>query len=130
MSQRVVRVNELLKREISHVLHTRYRSESVQITILGVDTSPNLRNARVMFSTHGDEVARMRADNLFRKHAESIRREVGAVVSLKFLPHLHFHYDPGADAGARINELLDEMGLEGEPIDLPTPDESGDFKNE
>lgn len=130
MSQRVVRVNELLKREISHVLHTRYRSESVQITILGVDTSPNLRNARVMFSTHGDEVARTRADILFRKHAESIRREVGAVVSLKFLPHLHFHYDPGADAGARINELLDEMGLEGELVDTQAPEELGDMKDE
>ena len=47
MGQRVVRVNELVKREISHVLHTRHRAESVHISILGVDVSPNLRKAKV-----------------------------------------------------------------------------------
>jgi hypothetical protein len=33
---------------------------------------------------------------------------------LKYLPHLQFFYHEGADAEARLNEILDEMGLEGE----------------
>lgn len=114
MSQRVVRVNELLKREVSQVLHTRFQAESVAITVLRVETAVNLRNARVLYATHGDDDARLRAEGFFRKHGESIRREVGKVVRLKYLPHLDFQFDPGADAGSRINELLDEMGLEGE----------------
>lgn len=114
MSQRVVRVNELLKREISHVLHTRYQAESVAITILAVDTYPNLRKAIVRFATHGDNQARVSAERFFERRGESIRREVGVVVRLKYLPHLTFIYDEGADAGAHINKLLDELGLEGE----------------
>lgn len=114
MSQRVVRVNELLKREISHVLHTRYQAESVQITILSVITSPNLRKAHVRYATHGDNLARVEAERFFNRHGESIRREAGKVIRLKYLPHLTFIYDEGAEAGAQINQLLDELGLEGE----------------
>ncbi len=114
MSQRVIRVNELLKREISHVLHTRYQAESVQVTILAVDTYPNLRKAIVRYATHGDNQARVSAEQFFDRHGETIRREAGKVIRLKYLPHLTFIYDEGAEAGAYINQLLDELGLEGE----------------
>ncbi|MEX0325206.1 MAG: 30S ribosome-binding factor RbfA [Puniceicoccaceae bacterium] len=119
MGQRVVRVNELVKREISHVLHTRHRAESVHISILGVDVSPNLRSAKVFYSTHGDINQRQAAERFFSRNHESIRREMGKAVTLKYLPHLEFVYDKGADYGERLNELLDSLGLEGEAL----PDE-------
>jgi len=125
MSQRVVRVNELLKREISHILHTRHRSESVDISIIAVDVAPNLRAAKVFFATHGDTELRHRAERFFSKNHELIRREMGKSVVLKFLPHLDFIYDKGADYGEKLNKLLDELGLEGEDLneaDLSDPD--------
>ncbi len=123
MGQRVVRVNELLKREISHVLHTRYKAQSVHISILSVDVAPNLRSARVFYSTHGDIERRDAAERFFARFHESIRRDMGQAVTLKYLPHLEFIYDKGADYGERLNQLLDELGLEGDiqPPD-PTPD--------
>ncbi|HSH09900.1 MAG TPA: ribosome-binding factor A [Oceanipulchritudo sp.] len=114
MGQRVVRVNELLKREISQVLHTRHQAESVHISILAVDVAPNLRSAKVFYATHGDEERRAAAERFFARHHESIRREMGTVVTLKYLPHLDFVYDTGADYGERLNLILDELGLEGE----------------
>ncbi|MGA1204840.1 MAG: ribosome-binding factor A [Opitutales bacterium] len=114
MGQRVVRVNELLKREISHVLHTRHRSESVHISILAVDVAPNLRSAKVFYATHGDADRRLAAERFFSRHHGSIRQEMGKAVTLKYLPHLEFIYDKGADYGERLNQLLDDLGLEGE----------------
>lgn len=119
MGQRVVRVNELVKREISHILHTRHRAETVDISILSVDVSPNLRAAKVFFATHGDEACRERAERFFARHHEDIRREMGKTVQLKFLPHLDFIYDKGADYGERLNQLLDHLGLEGDPAVAP-----------
>jgi ribosome-binding factor A len=116
MGQRVVRVNELVKREISHVLHTRHRAESVHVSILAVDVSPNLRKARVFYATHGDADKRLQAERFFARHHESIRREMGKAVTLKYLPHLEFVYDKGADYSERLNELLDDLGLEGEAL--------------
>ena len=123
MGQRVVRVNELVKREISHVLHTRHQAESVDISILGVDVSPNLRNANVFYATHGDAEKRILAERFFSRNHESIRRELGKTVTLKFLPHLHFMYDKGADHGEHLNELLDSLGLEGELLPEQFEDE-------
>lgn len=123
MGQRVVRVNELVKREISHILHTRHRSETVDISILAADVSPNLRSARIFYATHGDAPSRRAAERFFGRHGESIRREMGKAITLKYLPHLDFIYDTGADYGERLNQLLDELGLEGEvppPWENPT----------
>ena len=114
MGQRVVRVNELLKREISHVLHTRYRTESLHVSILAVDVAPNLRSAKVFYATHGDARQRHAAERFFSRHHGSIRREMGHAVTLKYLPHLEFIYDKGADYGERLNQLLDDLGLEGD----------------
>lgn len=123
MGQRVVRVNELIKREISHLLHTRHRSESVDISILSVDTSPDLRNAKVYFATHGDAEKRVAAERFFGRHAGEIRRMVGRAVRLKYLPRLDFRYAIGADEEERLNRLLDDMGLEGEtPLPPDPPD--------
>jgi ribosome-binding factor A len=115
MGQRVVRVNELLKREISHVVHTRFQAEAVDISVLGVDVAPNLRTAVVFYATHGDDSKRGAAKRFFDRNGEAIRREVGKAVTLKYLPHLDFRYDVGADHGERLNQLLDDLGLEGEP---------------
>jgi len=114
MGQRVVRVNELVKREISHILHTRHRAEMVDVSILAVDVSPNLRAAKVFFGTHGDADKRLRAERFFARSHEEIRREMGKSVRLKYLPHLEFIYDKGSDYSERLNSLLDDLGLEGE----------------
>ena len=124
MGQRVVRVNELVKREISHVLHTRHQAESVDISILAVDVAPNLRKANVFYATHGDAEKRRQAERFFARNHEDIRRVMGKAVTLKFLPHLDFIYDKGADYGEQLNELLDSLGLEGEIHPEPFEDES------
>ena len=116
MGQRVVRVNELLKREISQVLHTRYRTEAVHISILAVDVAPNLRSAKVFYATHGDSDKRLFAERFFSRHHGDIRQEMGKAVTLKYLPHLEFVYDKGADYGERLNQLLDDLGLEGDLV--------------
>lgn len=126
MGQRVVRVNELLKREISHILHTRYQAETVETSIVLVDVAPNLRSAKVFFATHGDAGVRTRAERFFASRHGDIRRELGRVVTLKYLPHLEFVYDKGADYGERLNQLLDDLGLEGEGPDSNPAGPRGD----
>ena len=114
MSQRVVRVNELLKREISHVLHTRFQEEAVSITVLDVATAASLRNARVYYTTIETGGEPRLAERFFAAKGEEIRREVGRAIVLKYLPHLEFVRDDSAERGTRINEILDDLGYHGE----------------
>jgi ribosome-binding factor A len=109
MSQRNVRVNELLKREISEILHTRYQQESVYITITEVDVSPDHRKAHVFFSViGGQDRARISLKWLQKNHRE-IRHQVGKRIVLKHLPHLQFHFDPSIARGNQILQILDDL---------------------
>lgn len=121
MAQRVVRVNELLKREISDILHTRFQAETVTITILEVDVAPDLRDARVFYSVFGNENNKIAATHFFTRFHGEIRRLLGRRVTFKFLPHLFFILDESTERGVRVNQMLDDLGLAGEPPPTPPP---------
>ncbi len=113
MSQRNVRVNELIKREVSDVLHTRYQSESVYITITEVDVSPDHRKAHVFFSVIGGRDRAHESLKWLTKNQREIRQQVGKRIVLKHLPHLQFHHDTSIRRGNEILQLLDELEEDG-----------------
>ena len=55
MSNRTLRVNVLLQRELSDILRKFYQSEAVSLTVTEVRVAPDLRDARVFVSIVGDE---------------------------------------------------------------------------
>lgn len=109
MSQRSVRVNELVKREISDILHTVYKDESVYITVTGVDVSPDLRMAHIFYSVLGGEENESHARRFLEKHKKSLRSQVGKKIVLKYLPQFKFFHDRGLERGTHIIELLNEL---------------------
>jgi len=109
VSQRSVRVNELVKREISDFLHSRYREQTAPITITEADVSPDLRNARIYYSVLGDDAAIAQAADFFSRKHKEIRRHLGSTVILKYTPQLRFHHDAALERGSRVLELLDEL---------------------
>lgn len=121
---RVVRINELIKREISDILHTRYRDVAVRITISGVDTAPNLQNATVYYGVIGEVKDRADARRFFAREGEEIRMQLSKRIVLKYLPHLAFSFDDSLERGARLNELMDS--LDDSPSDSDT-EERGDL---
>lgn len=121
---RVVRVNELVKRELSAILHTRYQAQTVRITISEVEVAPNLRSAVVYYNVIGGEEDRVAARHFFSREHGELRNQLGRVVVLKYLPHLKFHFDDSLARGSRMNTLIDELGLDGETdADALPPDE-------
>ena len=105
----MVRVNELLKREISDLLHTRFQGRAVYITITGVQVSSDLKTARVYYSVLGTEEQRRASRHFFKTEGAEIRHQVGKRVVLKYLPALSFVYDDSIERGLRLNELIDQL---------------------
>src|SRR3954463_11304089 len=110
MSNRTVRVNELVQREISDILRKRYQSEAVAITISEVRVSPDLRDARVFVAIVGDEETTGQKLTWLKSKASEIREEVGRRIVLKYLPRFEYCLDESAIRGARILRMLDELG--------------------
>ncbi len=115
MVKRMVRVNELVRREISEILHTRFRGESVGITITEVKVANDLRNARVFYSVLGGEEEAQTARAFLKSQVREIRFLMGKRVVLKYTPFLSFVQDDSIQRGVHLNSLIDELDLEEEP---------------
>ncbi|MEO7599335.1 MAG: 30S ribosome-binding factor RbfA [Opitutus sp.] len=116
MSNRTLRVNELLLREFSDILRKRYQSESVGITLTEIRVAPDLRDARVFVSVLGDDEEVQRKVRWLKAHSKEFRHELGSRIVLKFMPRFEYLTDHSAEQGARILQVLDEIGL-------PSPNE-------
>lgn len=112
MGERKIRVGELVKRELSALLHSRWRSESVAITITEVDISPDLRNARVYYSVIGGREAVAKAGKFLMSIRNQLRHLLGQKVVIKYTPELRFVYDPSVERGMHILEKLDELAAD------------------
>lgn len=112
MGQRIIRVNELVKREISKILHTHFRDEAVYITITDAEVSPDLHQARIFFSVLGDSIQVRKAVQFLSKNKKEIKYLLGKVVTLKYLPRLEFVIDPSIKKGIELIELMDQIDEE------------------
>jgi len=113
-NHRLLRLNQLLRDELSDLLRRETDDPELQtlISITEVDTSPDLRLAKVYFSTLGDDEHTARVYKRLRKAARFFRREIAARLNLRHTPELEFVLDPSIARGARIMELLAEIQSE------------------
>lgn len=111
-SNRLTRVNELLKREIAEVLYREMNDKGFDfaaVTVTGVEISSNLRRARVLVSLRGDEEACAHMLRMLRHHRADIQRRVHGDVVLKYTPVLSFERDLSIARGDRVLQLLDRI---------------------
>jgi ribosome-binding factor A len=113
MSNRTVRINELLQREISSVLHTRCGQEAVLYTITGVEISPDLRTAKVYYSLLKKDADPVAGGKWLMRKVSLISEHLRRYVQLRYLPKLEFVFDDSPDRAARVHRLLDAIGMSG-----------------
>lgn len=112
MSERTVRVGELILHELSSILHSRWRSESVGITLTHVDVAPDLRKARVYYTAIGGREAQAMAGRLLVKIRKDLKAQMIKNITLKYTPDLEFFYDYAVDRSTRVMEIFDEIDAE------------------
>jgi len=79
------------------------------VTITGVKMSPDLREARVFWTVHGDSEQRKHTGKGLQNARGFLRHEIGMQLKLRITPDLHFTYDEAIDRGDRIERLLREV---------------------
>ena len=108
-SERMRRVDGAVREVLSDVIAHQLKDPRVGfVTVTSVETSPDLRHARVYVSVLGDDATRRRSlDGLSSAHG-FLQRRVAAELRLKHTPTLEFRYDDSVDRGFRIQEILEE----------------------
>jgi ribosome-binding factor A len=103
------RVNEVIRQVLGDVIATDLKDPRIGfVTVTDVDTSPDLRTARVYVSVLGGESERENALTGLRSAHGFLQGKIAGELRMKRTPTLTFHYDESVDRGVRISRLLDE----------------------
>ena len=106
------RVNESLRQVLSEALLELKDPRIGFVTVTGVDTSPDLRHARVFVSVLGGERKRERSLVGLEAAHGVLQARVSRELRLKRTPQLAFQYDPSVEHGVRMSKLIDELAPE------------------
>jgi ribosome-binding factor A len=114
-TSRMRRVNEAVREVLSgHIAEDLKDPRIGFVTVTGVETSPDLRHARVYVSVLGSDDERQAAMDGLQSAAGFLQAKVGEELRMKRTPTLGFEYDDSIDRGMRISELLDKESGEWE----------------
>lgn len=120
MSNRLIRINELVQRELSAYLRKRYQTEAACLTISGVDVTQDLKEGKVYVSIIGNEETAVAKMRWLRRIAPELRQVVGKHVVMKWTPDLEYILDDTPVRASRILQLLDELDRQ-EKAKTPPP---------
>lgn len=111
MTRRMERVNELLRGEVSNVVLWEIRDPRVSplLSITGVDTSSDLRHARVYVSVMAPSDEQGEALRALRSASGFIRRALHRRLHIRRIPDLAFELDTTIEEGEQMLHLIDRV---------------------
>jgi ribosome-binding factor A len=114
MADRMRRVNEAVRQVLSEAVGELKDPRIGFVTVTGVETSPDLRHARVYVSVFGPK--QKQAESLAGLEAAHgvLQARIARELRMKRTPQLAFEYDPSVERGVRMTQLIDELAPDDE----------------
>ena len=113
---RMRRINEVLREVIGAAIASDLSDPRIGfVTVTSVETSPDLRTAKVYVSVLGSEEDREASLAALRSSHGVLQTRIATETRMKRTPTLTFHYDNTIEQGVRISQLLDEAPPSDEP---------------
>ena len=118
-SNRIGRINEEIQKELSSLIRNLKdpRVQDTMISITHVETTPDLRWAKVYVSFLQEERAKDAMAGL-KSAGGYLRRELGRALNLRYTPELNWALDDSITYGAKMLKLINSLEVEkDEPAD-------------
>lgn len=117
MSHRIERVNTLIRRELSDIIHNELRDPrlDVYVTVTEVSTSTDLKFAKIFVSSIGGQQEEAKVLKVLKAAAGFLRSELAHKVNLKHTPELSFIWDNSIEHGDQVLRLIDQVSPKNEP---------------
>jgi ribosome-binding factor A len=128
MSLRLIRVCELIKRELGTIIGREMKFEAPLVSVRAVDITPDLKQAHVAVSAIGTKWQKEQAILQLSEKRQYLQHELSRRVILKYTPQLHFDLDESIERGTRVLSLLDEIGATLPPDEGSGGEDAEDLK--
>src|ERR671924_1804141 len=103
------RVNAAVREVLSEAVGELKDPRIGFVTVTDVETSPDLRQARVFVSVLGSERKREQTMAGLEAAHGVLQARIAQELRLKRTPQLAFEYDPSVERGVRMSHLIDEL---------------------
>jgi ribosome-binding factor A len=113
---RMRRINEVLREVVGAAISSDLSDPRIGfVTVTSVETSPDLRTAKVYVSVLGSDEDREETLAGLRSSHGVLQTRIASETRMKRTPTLTFHYDDTIEQGVRISQLLEEAPPAAEP---------------
>ena len=125
-SNRIGRINEEIQRELSDLLRTLKdpRVQKTMVSVTRVDTTADLRYAKVYVSVYDKDLSREVFKGL-KSSGGFLRHELAERLSLRYTPELVWEEDKSITYGSRVLDILAKLDI---PADEPAKGDEPDDK--
>lgn len=111
MSRRRLRLNHLLREELSELLRRQVKDPRLEamVTITDVAISADLRHARVLVSVMGTDDEKKAVLQGLDSALGYLRHELASRLDLRHIPELTFEADDSLERGDRLVRLMKDI---------------------
>jgi ribosome-binding factor A len=135
-SRRQLKAAEAIREVVSMAILTELQDPRVgDVTVVGVEVTPDLREAKVRISVLGDERKKELTLHGLRNAAGFLQSRIADRIETRYIPKLRFEIDKGLEKSLAVGEILDQIRREREELsaakqpphpETPPPDISAD----
>jgi len=111
MSHRIRKINQLIREELSQLLQRQVKDPRLSgfISINEVDTSADLKNAKVYISTIADDQEKEKILCAISSASGYLHSELFKRLKMRHVPALSFHWDDTIEKGSQLLELIEQV---------------------
>ena len=122
-ARRVARAQDLIREEVSKLLLFKLKDPRLSsVSVTEVKMTADLRHALIRYSSYDEAADRKAIQKSLEQAAGFIRREIGRVVNLKFVPEIQFEFDRSMEYAQHMDKILREIVPEGAAPEAESPE--------
>lgn len=122
-SRRLLKAAEAIREVVASAILTEIRDPRIRdVTVVGVEVSPDMREAKVLVSVMGDETQQQLSVRGLQNSAGFLQSKIARRIDTRYTPRLTFVLDKGLKNAAAVGEILARIRREKEQETAPQSD--------
>ena len=124
-SRRLLKAAEAIREVVASSILTEIRDPRIRdVTVVGVEVSPDMREAKVLVSVMGDEAQQKLSVRGLQNSAGFLQSKIANRIETRYTPRLTFVIDKGLKNAAAVGEILARIRREQQESEDPADRES------
>lgn len=116
-SRRMLKAAEAIREVVSMAILTEIRDPRVQnVTVTGVEITPDMRSAKVLVSVMGDEGKQQLCIRGLSNSAGFLQAKIAKRIETRYTPRLSFEIDLGVKKSLEVGQILADLAREREEL--------------